>query len=76
MAELELHYTTGIRCDKCSALWRFPRAVKAYGIDITVARAEARNAGWTRWVGRSVRHYCPNCKPSSRSKLEQRELHR
>lgn len=60
----------GVKCDRCGVenTWK----VKP-GEDSRAA-ARALNAamagcGWTFWVGRQLRVYCPNCKPSKGHKM-------
>ena len=77
MVELQIRYTTGLACDKCDARYTFPEGpVYSYSLDLDAALEVARELGWKRYVGRSVRHYCPACEPSPKSKLERRELNR
>jgi hypothetical protein len=77
MAELEIHYVKGLRCDKCNAVRHWENGpVHSYGAALDNEREKARADGWKRYVGRSVRHYCPDCEPSPKAKLERRELTR
>lgn len=51
-------YVDSIICDKadCPAKITIMGEYLAYA---PIIRRTIRNAGWTTWVGRGTRHYCP-----------------
>jgi len=64
MTYLEAHYVYGYGCDKprCEATVEGPELRFCKGL--TEYWAEAESKGWTKWAGRSQRHYCPDHFPS------------
>jgi hypothetical protein len=57
-------YTTGVACDKpgCTAQIGGEERSNFEGQDYYLDLAESQ--GWTFWVGRNQRHYCPDHGPS------------
>jgi hypothetical protein len=71
MAELYTLWFTGLACEKCSTVER-PLEPIAWS-DRREFIAKALTKGWTIWVSRSRRTYCPVHKPGHGTKLRQVE---
>lgn len=64
MSDIEHHFTSGIYCNKCDARRESPELMPRWSREAKQFLVDAQAAGWTRWVGRSSRDYCPACVPS------------
>lgn len=69
MSDMERRTILGLRCDKCGFQHRFPREISRWSKEYDVFREAAFADGWSRWVGRSVRDYCPSCVPGPNHKM-------
>jgi hypothetical protein len=69
MTVMTTTYTTGVACDKpkCTAKVTGKRLPYWEGWKHYDALAVAQ--GWTIWVGRSQRHYCPDHGPANGTKM-------
>jgi hypothetical protein len=69
MTVKEIRHTTGVACDKpgCTAEVGGEPLPFWEGWEHYDALAVAR--GWTIWVGRSQRHYCPDHWPAKGTKM-------
>lgn len=71
MSEHERSLLLGVRCDKpgCAAYLEIPDPDwRTYSAEFPEF---LREHGWTRWVGRSQRHYCPSHGPAAGTKMRE-----
>lgn len=68
MGWIEVHYVAGVFCDKPSCPERIHGRERGYFFREQY-RKEAEAQGWTMWVGRSQRWYCPQHGPSNPSTM-------
>ena len=67
MSEVRQHRADwlGFRCDKpgCNAKWLLSRPVFDWSDEAQKHERAAAFNGWSRYVSRTVRHYCPDHRP-------------
>jgi len=76
MTFIERTMIRGIRCDKqgCSRTILGEELPGFYGREDYDSSAKA--IGWSQWVGRSMRHYCPDHGPSKSNSNARRPMQR
>lgn len=78
MTYIERTTVLGIRCDKPGCTRTCQGAEFNYFEGHKVYDERAATRGWSRWVGRMLRHYCPDHGPSkgnSRTRHPMRQVY-
>lgn len=72
MSYTDIHHVVGHRAD-CDACGLYTQTVRQENLPARVSGRHFRQVlireGWTFWAGRSLRVYCPSCKPRPGHKM-------